>query len=99
MLRHRTRVPPVCSRPGAHRQSVPCRLHNRQHRHLRESPPPGKNLLGFFRPSQWPLCLLSVLCVNLLLFAFATPSIDSRTTTTPYHAIAPIVYMTSSTRI
>src|SRR5258708_31816779 len=90
MLRHRTRVPPVCSRPGAHRQSIPSRLHNRQHRHLRESPPPGKNLLGFFRPSQWPLCLLSVLCVKFLLFAFATQRIDARTMTDTDLAFASI---------
>src|SRR5260221_5176514 len=90
MLRHRTRVPPVCSRPGAHRQSIPSRLHNRQHRHLRKSPPPGKNLLGFFRPSQWPLCLLSVLCVTFLLFAFATQRIDARTMTDTDLAFASI---------
>src|SRR5258706_7788963 len=90
MLRHPPEVPPVCSRPGAHRQSIPRRLHNRQHRHLRESPPPGKNLLGFFRPSQWPLCLLSVLCVKFLLFAFATQRIDARTMTDTDLAFASI---------
>ena len=45
LLRSRCRISPARTRAGSHRQSVSRRVHHRQHRHLRQSAPPGKDFL------------------------------------------------------
>ncbi len=45
LLRPRLRVSTHRARTGAHRKPVPRRVCDRQHRHLRQSSPPGKDIL------------------------------------------------------